>query len=93
MISNHKLDSAISEVEIRQVELEPNAREQEKQRECQLKLKQLEVREIGNSCQERVGLEGKGASNEERTGAQGKGIGHGAKVKRTETQEQRYTSN
>ena len=45
LISNHKHDSASSKVEIRWLELEPNAREQEKQSECQLKLKQLEIRE------------------------------------------------
>ena len=39
LISNDKLDSAGSKVEIRRLELEHNAREQEKQRECQLKLK------------------------------------------------------
>ena len=45
MIPDDELDSASSEVEIRRLELEHNAREQEKQRECQLKLKELELRE------------------------------------------------
>ena len=45
LIPDDKLDSASSEVEIRQLELEHNAREQEKQKECQLKLKELELRE------------------------------------------------
>ena len=34
LISNNELDSASREVEIRRLELEHNAREQEKQREC-----------------------------------------------------------
>ena len=45
LISNDELDSASSKVKIRQLELEHNTREQEKQRECQYKLKELELRE------------------------------------------------
>ena len=45
LISDYELDSASSEVAVRRLELEHTAREQEKQRECQLKLKELEHRE------------------------------------------------
>ena len=45
MISGDKLDSAYSNAEIRRLELENNIRKQERQRECQLKLKELKLRE------------------------------------------------
>ena len=41
LIPDDELDSASSKVEIRQLELEHNARKQEKQREFQLKLKEF----------------------------------------------------
>ena len=45
MISGDELDSACSNAEIRQLELENNVRKQERQRECQLKLKESKLRE------------------------------------------------
>ena len=45
LIPDNELDSASSKVDVRRLELEHTPREQEKQRECQLKLKELELRE------------------------------------------------
>ena len=44
-ISDDKLINSINEVEIKQLELEHDAREQERNRECQLRMRKLELRE------------------------------------------------
>ena len=56
LISDDELDNASSKVESRWLELEDNTREQEKQGECQLKLKELEFREKEMAAKKELNL-------------------------------------